>query len=299
MLNDSEFVISQELRPDEKLIWSGQPKKGIHLRDSDLLIIVLGMFGSVFAFFIGFLTIIMGGLIGITLLGVIPFIVIGLYMAIDRIFVEALVRKNTFYGLTTDRVIIITRLLRKKVKEIGLRRLENIKLMPSEDGSGSIAFGSLLGFKGANSRPFKDDYFSWCATPDLEMISNAKEVYEKIVEAQKTAQQTPIPNNNWNNDWSQPLTDEEKRIIRKFRTKRILAVIMYLIMLSALPLLVYAYDCSSVPLFILAIIMFMGSITAVNEFSYCPKCGAFIATSIRRDCILFIGKCYKCGVWLK
>lgn len=115
----------------------------------------------------------------------VPFVIIGLYLIFGRFFVDAKVRARTTYGVTNDRIIIISGLFSQQVKSMQIRTISDISLTEKSDGSGTIIFGpSLFGnfFAGG----------SWLggirnSPPSFEMIDRAKEVYETIRRSQKTA----------------------------------------------------------------------------------------------------------------
>jgi len=70
----------------------------------------------------------------------IPFVVVGLYIIIGRFFVDARIRRATAYGVTSDRVIMISGFPRRTVKSVSLLSLSEISF--AEDGSGTITLGS-------------------------------------------------------------------------------------------------------------------------------------------------------------
>ena len=96
---------------------------------------------------------------------------------------DARSRAKTFYGVTNERVIIISGLFSKQVKSLNLRTLMDVSLSERSDGSGTISFGPSYptgrwvpsGWPGA----------SRYAPPAFEMIDEAKSVYETIRQAQK------------------------------------------------------------------------------------------------------------------
>jgi hypothetical protein len=54
------------------------------------------------------------------LLGI-PFIIAALYMMIGRFFVDVWLRSKTFYGVTNERIIIVSGLLNSNIKSLNLR----------------------------------------------------------------------------------------------------------------------------------------------------------------------------------
>jgi hypothetical protein len=112
----SNDVISQILLPEEKLIWTGQPKKGI-----------------VFEFVDVFKTIYMAILSCVVFVGVYLLSSISYFLAIPvavlffsacfllgigRFFIDAKLRQQTYYGITNKRIIIISKLYPKKIQSV-------------------------------------------------------------------------------------------------------------------------------------------------------------------------------------
>ena len=112
----------------------------------------------------------------------IPFVIVGLYLIFGRFIVDSNQRKKTFYGLTNQRIIIISGVFSRKVESLNLKTLTNISLKEKSDRSGTINFGQnnpLSWWFGGMAWPGMPK-----SGPSLEMIEGAKEVYEKIREAQ-------------------------------------------------------------------------------------------------------------------
>ena len=192
MWNTPESAIEQELSRGERLVWSGQPRRGIRLRAADLFIIPFSILWCGFFIFWEAEVLTMSkfkaaGPIGIVfaLFGL-PFVVIGLHLVFGRFLADAAARKRTFYGLTSDRILIVSGWLSRRTKSLNLRTLSDISLIERRDGSGTITFGP--------SSPF-GQWFpmgSWpgagqLAPPAFDMIDDAKTVYDLIRETQKTA----------------------------------------------------------------------------------------------------------------
>ena len=75
-----------------------------------------------FSFFWEYEAVKSGGPLFFDLWGV-PFLLVGLYMIVGRFFYEAMLRSRTYYGLTNQRVIIISGLLSQTVKSLQVKPL--------------------------------------------------------------------------------------------------------------------------------------------------------------------------------
>jgi hypothetical protein len=191
MWNGPTPAIEQELSPGERLIWSGQPRLGMRLRASDVLMIPFSILWCGFAIFWEVMastaTAKDGGAIAIVfpLFGV-PFVVIGLYFVFGRFIVDARIRARTFYGITNERIIIVSGLFARRTKSLNLPTLSDISLTERPDGGGTICFGPSYPFGAwfpAGSWPGFGQYMP----PAFDMIDRAKEVYDLIRQTQKTA----------------------------------------------------------------------------------------------------------------
>ena len=121
----------------EKLVWWDRPRQGLMLRRVDALLIPFSILWGGFVIFweIGVLTMPSSGLFG--LFGV-PFILAGVYFMIGRFFHDAWRRRGVLYGLTTERVLIISR---SDLKSINLASCGELRLARHRDGRGSISIG--------------------------------------------------------------------------------------------------------------------------------------------------------------
>ncbi len=106
MINyEAENELRSNLSSDEKLIWTGKPKTGIIFRSVDAYLIPFSLLWGALALFWETSAITSGAPLPAVLLGI-PFVLVGLYIAIGRFFVDAKRRANTIYGITQDRIII-------------------------------------------------------------------------------------------------------------------------------------------------------------------------------------------------
>jgi len=184
MWNPPATVIEQQLSPGERLVWSGQPRLGLRLRPSDAFAIPFSLLWCGFAIFWETSVVTTHAPFFFKLWGI-PFVLAGLYIVFGRFFVDARSRGRTFYGVTNERIIIVSGAFSRQIKSMQLRTLNDISLTERADGSGTITFGpqSLMAQRLPSGWPGARQY----AAPAFEMIECAKEVYELIRQKQNAA----------------------------------------------------------------------------------------------------------------
>jgi hypothetical protein len=183
MWNEAYSQIRQELSPQEELLWSGQPGKGVALRASDFMMIPFSLLWGGFAIFWEVMVIRSSAPLFMQLWGI-PFVLAGLYMIVGRFFVDAWQRERTVYGVTNERIIIISTFFNRKVKSLNLQTLPEITFDEKSDGRGTITFGAVdrlawlntTGFGRRRNQP---------VSPSFEVLAEAKKVYEIIRAAQR------------------------------------------------------------------------------------------------------------------
>lgn len=116
----------------------------------------------------------------------IPFVLVGLYVIFGRFIFDAYARSKTRYGVTSDRIVILSGIFTQQTKSLQLRTLSDVSLTEGNSGFGTITFGPSGSYGGMfqggswpNSRGV--------AIPAFEMIEGAKEVYDLIRGAQRKA----------------------------------------------------------------------------------------------------------------
>lgn len=179
----SSGIITKELGANEKLLWTGRPKQGIILRGSDALLIPFSLLWCGFAIFWESSVINTNAPFFFRLWGI-PFVLIGLYIVAGRFFVDANQRSKTYYGLTDDRVIIVSGLFQKKIKTLNLQTISDISLTEGKDRKGTITFGPTPQFYaafGGTSWPGMGQQ----AVPSFDSIENARSVYDLINNAKR------------------------------------------------------------------------------------------------------------------
>ena len=172
--------LQQHLDSNERLIWAGQPRKGVIFRTADIFIIPFSLLWCSFAIF--WMIMASKGSIFFAMFGI-PFVVIGLIFVFGRFIIDAKQRENTYYGLTEDRIIIKSGIFSKSIKSLNIRTLSDVEYSEKSDGSGTINIGPKNPFmmwgNGMNWWP------GMKPTTSLDLIQDVRTVYSKIIEIQK------------------------------------------------------------------------------------------------------------------
>jgi len=183
MDHETTQKLQKELSGGESLLWSGRPRQGVLLRGSDGFMIPFSLLWGGFAIFWEYSAYTSGAPPFFLLFGGV-FVIVGIYFIFGRFVVDSMTRKATYYGVTNDRVLILSEFPRRKLKSLNLRTLSDITFSNRSDGSGSITFGPqhpMASWMGGMSWPGMGQYQS----PAFEFVKNVKTVYETIRDAQK------------------------------------------------------------------------------------------------------------------
>src|ERR1043165_7297034 len=190
MIQSPESTLAQHLDSAARLLWSGKPRSDIRLRPQDVYLIPFSLLWGGFAIFWEFMALTQtskapGPVAVVFPLFGLPFVLVGLYLIFGRFFADARSRTRTFYGVTNERIIIVSGLFLQQIKSLQLRTLTDVSLTQRSDGSGTITFGPthmMNSFFPAGAWPGTGRY----ASPSFDLIGRAKEVYDIIRNAQKT-----------------------------------------------------------------------------------------------------------------
>jgi len=134
------YDIQQDLESGEKLLWTGQPRRGLMLRGADVIAIPFSLLWCGFAIFWEAMVFTQGAPFFFRLWGV-PFVLVGLYIVFGRFIVDAKTRARTVYAVTDRRVLIVSGLFRKNVQSLYLRSLPEMNFSEGQAGRGTITFG--------------------------------------------------------------------------------------------------------------------------------------------------------------
>lgn len=191
VIEDAESAIAAQLAPEEHLFWIGQPRPGIRLEPSDLLMVPFSFLWGGFAIFWEISVILAGAPLFFALFGI-PFVVVGLYLIVGRFFVDAWQRAHTYYSITDRRILIVCNFLQQSLQSLNLANLTDVSLTERKDGSGTITFGSGTSL----FRPFFFSHSQWFGSsrqfftlPSFRGIENVRGVYEIILKLQSVSHQ--------------------------------------------------------------------------------------------------------------
>ena len=131
-----------ELQHDEQILWEGQPKQGLVLRQNDLYWTPIGLLFSAFAIFWlnGVLSAVGGSAGGAAFAGF-GFLFLGwfLYLGVVRHLHDAWIRAHTHYAVTNQRVIVERETSGDPhTVSVKLANLPRISTSHHRDGTGSI-----------------------------------------------------------------------------------------------------------------------------------------------------------------
>ena len=175
------------LRPDERLLWQGQPNlRAYSLRGSWYLIPFSLMWGG-FAIMweVG---VVVSGAPPLFVLWGIPFVAVGIYMIFGRIPLARREAKRTLYAVTDRRVIIVTGSLGQRLVEIALTDLPPTQLEVRGVSLGTITFGVTMGaFRAPPGWPTMGMY---AQAPAFTLIPDAARVYQILQDAKAAARRS-------------------------------------------------------------------------------------------------------------
>jgi hypothetical protein len=179
-----EAALASYLDPNEHLLWSGQPRHGLRFRAEDALLIPFSLLWGGFAVFWEVSVIVSGAPFLFMLCGI-PFVLVGCYIVFCRFLVDAHNRARTFYGVTNERILIVSGTFTQQVKSLQIRTLTDVSLTQRGDGSGTIPFGPtyFANMFTGTSWPGAGRY----GPPCFDLIEEVREVYDIIRGAQRSA----------------------------------------------------------------------------------------------------------------
>ena len=138
-MNETKF--NNELLEGEKILWSGKPEEGILFKKADIFLIPFSLLWGGFTIFWEISVLRINAPLFFSLFGI-PFVLFGLYLMIGRFFYKKHKKRNTYYAITDQRVLILTALKNKRLKSIFIKNIPTINKNIKSNGYGSIKFGN-------------------------------------------------------------------------------------------------------------------------------------------------------------
>jgi hypothetical protein len=148
MLQDvqAQNRLAREIEQGERVLWSGRPDNRRWLCSQDVVLLPFSIVwcAIVFASSAGALSS-HGGESAFSILSNVPFVLIGLYLLVGRLFVRRRIRGRTLYAVTETRALSIEGTWRgaERVRSVWFGAYPPVDEQLGRDGSGTIVVGSL------------------------------------------------------------------------------------------------------------------------------------------------------------
>ena len=167
-------VLTANLLPGERLIWTGSPARGVIFTARDFFLVP---FSIIWCAFVIIWTVVASRAGAFALFGLL-FLAFGLFFSVGRFALDAWLRAGTQYGLTDRRILILRLRPTNSFTAIDLGRLPQAQVSARGDGRGTIRFGapaSLFGGSGLSIwTPSLDP------TPQFIGIPDVRKVFDQI-----------------------------------------------------------------------------------------------------------------------
>lgn len=176
---------STTMLPGERMLWSGEPGRGILFQAIDVFLVPFSLLWCGFAVFWTFSATSMGAPGFFDLWGLM-FVAFGLYFVFGRFVVDMWVRQKIRYTLTNRRILIERAGQFPRQTVINLEDLPPASLQLRGSGRGTIRFGE------AYNRWGRSGFGAWSPsldpTPQFLHIENAQNVFDQVHRARDELQ---------------------------------------------------------------------------------------------------------------
>ena len=174
---ETASLFDRYLKEQEEILWMGQPKKGIQIRDADMLLIPMSIILLGFSLILDYMLTQYQSSFAFKILGIM-LASASVYIGIIRFFVDSARRASTFYCITNRRVIVMKGKKKQRISTLPLRNIEQMDITVEKDGSGFITFGS--------TNPlypwlFGVFYFASEEVPGLALLPDVNQVYQLLL----------------------------------------------------------------------------------------------------------------------
>jgi hypothetical protein len=182
---EARQLLTKELLRGERLLWCGAPRQGIDFKSEDIVLIPFSVIWGGFAFFWEY-SVLREKLDPSFWLSGIPFLLIGLQLIIGRFFTDRFERKHRCYGVTDQRILILSNWPRRKLESFSTGSLNGISFTERSDGGGDIVFGI------ARPKPLLSSRRNRPSPVVFELGDQLRKVYEIIQRAQQDSLRKPL-----------------------------------------------------------------------------------------------------------
>jgi hypothetical protein len=180
----AQAALTRELSAGEHLLWSGRPRQGLIFRTGDIYMVPFSLLWGGFAFYIEYNILTSSSIDIFSAILVGAFVIMGFYIIAGRFIVDISQRSRTYYGVTTQRALILSGAMTRQIRSVSLQKLDEISLDERWDGCGSIFFGSMSNmnriWRGTSWPEIGDD------VPVFERIDNVRQVYGIVQQVQRS-----------------------------------------------------------------------------------------------------------------
>jgi hypothetical protein len=141
---DAEHRLRPQLRPGEELLWAGRPARGLKFYWVDVFLLPAFTFGSWIGFSNAWETFNDARQTPWTHLVTSTLFVITGAAGWGLWPLDAMNRAKTYYGITTERVVIVNEFIRRRVVSLSLKGAQWPRLLKHRDGTGTVTFRSVI-----------------------------------------------------------------------------------------------------------------------------------------------------------
>lgn len=182
-------AIQPQLQSGERVLWVGQPQKGLMLRSQDAFLIPFSLLWCGFAIFWEASVATSHNAPAFFLLWGAAFVAVGLYIVFGRFITDATVRDKTVYAVTNERVLIRSGLWTIGTRSLYLDGLSEMNVSDDANRRGTITFGSAPSI----SRYWNGGWPGAAQNmpPAFERIEDVHKVFALLRDAQKASRREP------------------------------------------------------------------------------------------------------------
>jgi hypothetical protein len=187
MALQDQSVLSRLLEPNERLLWSGRPRRFVFRSEDRYLVPGAVVWSTCWLVLCWISASKLAGkvptpVVVLVYVEIIPAISLGIYVAVGRFFWEAFVRSRTYYGVSDRRALIAVRLPGAKPITLPLDAVQYVGARNGPRGCGTVSLG-YVGIQSLVSIFAGTVWPGWRAYPAFEFIDDAMAARDTLLEA--------------------------------------------------------------------------------------------------------------------